>query len=144
MLRTGGVLCDLYKTAAPYHHGVAGRLSAEVRDRISNNLSLHQLLCSAVPLFVSTPIFALLFSCLSPFVPSAVTSFSSILTFALLLFPYIFPFEPSLCRFLVFFHSIPAFAWLFSCFFPFKPRSGVFLFVSILTFALVFSCLFPF
>jgi len=29
MLRAGGVLCDLYKTAAPYHHGVACRPSAE-------------------------------------------------------------------------------------------------------------------
>jgi len=87
---------------------------------------------------------------------SAVASFSSILTFALRLFPYFFPFEPSLCRFLVCFHSIPAFAWLFSCFFPFKPRSGDFLYVSIWAFLCCFlvcfhsnlcyavSCLFPF
>lgn len=167
MLRAGGVLCDLYKTAAPYHHGVACRPSAEVCGRISNNLSLHQLLCSAVSLFVSTPIFALLFSCLSPFAPllfccclfffhsnvcsSAVSLFLSIRTFALpfpCLLPFhsglrlagflFFPIQTSLWCFLVYFHL--SLSLLFSCLFQFQPLHCCFL----VCFHSHFSCLFPF
>ncbi len=170
MLRAGGVLCDLYKTAAPYHHGVACRPSAEVRGRISNNLSLHQLLCSAVSLFVSTPIFALLFSCLSPFAPllfccclfffhsnvcsSAVSLFLSIRTFALpfpCLLPFhsglrlagfwFFPIQTSLWCFLVYFRL--SLSLLFSCLFQFQPLHCCFLVCFHSHLALVFSCLFP-